>query len=659
MSKTMFHLLWNNYSEKAAYRHVEAITRYHRVQASPGFRDAANYTLESLKKAGLEAYIESYPANTRTMFWANLSCQEWDCQEGMLSLLEPADQAAVLADFCDVPHSLIQRSTPFEGDAELVLLEDGLEESEYEGLNLQGKVVLTRGNVEKVRKLAVEKYGALGIVFYGTRKIKPVREAVDLPDALQNTSFWWSDAPAEKKCFGFTLSYRQGLYLAQLVRNLKKEGKPAARVNVKVKSRLYDGSFENVVALIRGRTAQEIVVTAHLCHPQPSANDNASGSAAILEAACCLQRLIDRGELPQPERSIRFLWVPEMTGSYAYLSTHEAQIPHMVAGINLDMVGENQDKTGATFILVNPPLAEASFVPALLKSLRQLMIAETKEHGDLEPYALFRYTTTGFMSGSDHYIYSDPSVGVPMPALASLPDKFYHTSADTPDKVDPLMLRRAGVLAAFYAAWIANAGKEEALWLAHEMQAYFSASLADTLQDHYGNSLEALDKYGVFALDCHRRALSTLCRLDETMKDHLPFLNEDASRIFNIFRERYGAIPAKTSPGDTTTHPVQLEWEEQAAGFIPLRLYRGPAGFDLLIRTLPEADQKTWSTMLDKYPRAMDPLIPLAEYWADGKRTALEIIDLIELENGLRDAEVIVRTYKVLAKLGLMEMKRV
>ena len=161
------------------------------------------------------------------------------------------------------------------------------------------------------------------------------------------------------------------------------------------------------------------------------------------------------------------------------------------------------------------------------------MIAETKEHGDLEPYALFRYTTTGFMSGSDHYIYSDPSVGVPMPALASLPDKFYHTSADTPDKVDPLMLRRAGVLAAFYAAWIANAGREEVLWLSHEMQAYFSSTLAGTLQDQYGNSLEALDKYGVFALECHQRSLSTLCRLDETIKDHLPYLNEDAFRIFN------------------------------------------------------------------------------------------------------------------------------
>ena len=36
MSKTMFHLIWKNYAEKAAYRHVEAIARYHRIQAHPG-----------------------------------------------------------------------------------------------------------------------------------------------------------------------------------------------------------------------------------------------------------------------------------------------------------------------------------------------------------------------------------------------------------------------------------------------------------------------------------------------------------------------------------------------------------------------------------------------------------------------------------------------
>ena len=265
------------------------------------------------------AWVESYPANTRTMYWANMSCQEWDCEEATLSLLEPADQAAVLADFCEAPHSLIQRSTSFEGDAGLVLLEDGLEESEYDGLNLPGKVVLTAGERGEGAQAGGGKVrGSWNYLLWNT-KIKPVREPLDLPDALQSTSFWWSDAPGEKKCFGFTLSYRQGLVLAQLVKNGIKEGKPAVRVHVKVKSRLYDGSFENVVALIRGQTPQEIVVTAHLCHPQPSAND-ASGSVAILRQLS-LQRPIDR-ENYLPKRSTASLaarndWI------LCHLSTHE------------------------------------------------------------------------------------------------------------------------------------------------------------------------------------------------------------------------------------------------------------------------------------------------------------------------------------------------
>jgi len=64
----------------------------------------------------------------------------------------------------------------------------------------------------------------------------------------------------------------------------------------------------------------EVLVVAHLCHPQPSANDNASGAAAALEAARVLQTLIAGGHLPPPRRSIRFLWLPEFTGSQAYLA---------------------------------------------------------------------------------------------------------------------------------------------------------------------------------------------------------------------------------------------------------------------------------------------------------------------------------------------------
>ena len=45
----------------------------------------------------------------------------------------------------------------------------------------------------------------------------------------------------------------------------------------------------------------------------------------------------------------------------------------------------------------------------------------------------------------------------------------------------------------------------------------------------------------------------------------------------------------------------------------------------------------------------------LAEYWADGQRTILEIIDRIEMEIGIRDAELIVREFELLKRLGLVD----
>jgi hypothetical protein len=46
----------------------------------------------------------------------------------------------------------------------------------------------------------------------------------------------------------------------------------------------------------------------------------------------------------------------------------------------------------------------------------------------------------------------------------------------------------------------------------------------------------------------------------------------------------------------------------------------------------------------------------LAEYWADGRRTGLEIADLVELESGIRDPELIVTFFKLLHKIDLVEL---
>jgi aminopeptidase YwaD len=667
--ETILDRINRSYSGPAAKEDVAAIIRHHRIQASPGYRAAATYVYDELQKAGLEVQVENYPADYNTHFWAATSFQEWDAKEATLHLIEPAAQARKLADYREMKLSLIQRSIPFSGEAELVLLEDGLDDADYEGIDVAGKIVLTKGAVERVRQLAVEQRGAIGILFDGMASAPPVREAVDLPDARQYTSFWWSGR--EKQCFGFVLSPRQGEWLRQLIRKQAAAGQPV-RVRAEVDARLYDGGIEVVSAAIPGRSDESVIIVSHLCHPQPSANDNASGVACNLETARTLNRLITSGALPPPVRTIRFLWMPEMTGSYAYLARHEAELPNLIAGLNLDMVGEDQNQTGSVLLLERPPDAAASFAPDLLEFFRDRLLTETKTHTGLGGYSLVRAATTSFSGGSDHYIFSDPTVGVPMPMFIQWPDKFYHTSADTLDKVDPNSLARVGTLAAAYAYFVASAGPAETTWLAYEMAARFQIRLARQTQNDL-NTLWSADSPATlnqalaqaerrlhYTLDRHQAALATLGRLssavslDDLYQEAADFSRQRRDRLQQIAATRRQEWGAAGHEHPTAAEPNQ--WEQKAATRIPRRLYRGPGSAIGSQSSLTAAERTAWFNLNRGRPGAFT-LPSLAEYWADGRRTTAEILDLVELETGLRDAELVVSWFELLHRLGLVNFE--
>ncbi len=129
----------------------------------------------------------------------------------------------------------------------------------------------------------------------------------------QYTSFWWA-GQTQPDAWGFVISPRQGRSLRQ--RLAKGE---TLRVRASIDSELYPGAIEVVEALLPGdemADGEEILLVSHLCHPQPGAHDNASGAAALLEAAVTLAQLISDGRLPAPRRGIRFIWPPEMTGHF-------------------------------------------------------------------------------------------------------------------------------------------------------------------------------------------------------------------------------------------------------------------------------------------------------------------------------------------------------
>ncbi len=659
------------FSGEAAKSDVAEIIRHHRIQASPGYRAAANYVLDELKQAGINARIETYPANYQASFWTAPSFQEWEANEATLHLIEPADEARKLADYREMKLALIQRSAPFSGEAEVVVVEDGQAEADYEGLDVRGKLVLTRGKLAVVREMAVERYGAAGILFDGMRSAPPVREATDLPDERQYTSFWWTGEKDETKCFGFVLTPRQGGWLRDLIRARVAAGDEPVKVRAEVDTRFYDGNLEIVSALIPGESVEEVLLVSHLCHPQPSANDNATGAAANLEAARTLHTLIERGDLPQPRRSLRFLWLPEMSGSYAYLSRHEAQIEDMVAGLNLDMVGEDQSQTGSVLLTERPPEAIPSYTADLLDYLREIVLNDVSAGNGQDRYSLFRYATTGFSGGSDHFIFSDPSVGVPMPMLIQWPDKFYHTSADTLDKVSKESLARAGAIAAGYVYFIASAGGPEIQWLAHEMLTRFRRRLTRVAQEaisamaanpdpaNVGDRTAMLDRRVAFWLDRHRVALQQLIRLTRGANSLSDVLYYDAARFAkqeNNRVARFGERLLGSKAGRQPTPEKERDsWEKQAADMVPRRLHRGPADAFGHMKGVPPEDRLAWRQLIDSRPNGAHTIIVLAEYWADGRRTALEIIDLIELETGMRDQELIVRRFELLAQMGLVK----
>src|SRR6185369_8001807 len=152
--------------------------------------------------------------------------------------------------------------------------------------------------------------GAAGVLTDTRRLVPPVRERHDEVSALNYTSFWWSGD--EPRGWGFVVSPETG-------DRLRERLSLGARLELEVdiESRAFATRIPLLSGRLPGASPQEALVISHLCHPRPSANDNASGAAANLEAARALAVLISRGELAAPARSLRFLWVPELTGSYA------------------------------------------------------------------------------------------------------------------------------------------------------------------------------------------------------------------------------------------------------------------------------------------------------------------------------------------------------
>jgi aminopeptidase YwaD len=637
--------------------HVQTITRYHRIQASPGYRAAADECLQILKRGGVAARVTSYPATGRNWHWTSLTPQEWACRDAELWLLGPdGERIERLAWFDEMNLSIIQRScaTPAEGvSAELVVIADALNPASWAAQAVAGKIALVgNGDIHRMLQLA-RSYGAAGLVTARMSYDPPTRPVGDLADALQYTSFWWSED--EEKGWGFVLSTRQGERLKQLA------GNGPIRLWARVDASFADGSIENVEAVIPGATAEEVLVISHLCHPKPSANDNATGPATVMETARTLQKLIASGQLPQPRRTIRFLHPPEMTGTYAHLAAlAPEERTRVVAALNVDMVGQKQEATGSVLICEYPPMACPSFAGDLMALILGEVARETTPlAGFGTKYARFRHAVTAFSGGSDHYIAADPTVGIPCPMIIQWPDRFYHTSADTIDKVDPAMMQRVGMLTGAYAYFLANAGVREAGWLAAEMAALFPAQLHGAV----GGSPDPAAAVG-FRVERKLADLDSLRRLvapgpeEAELEPLLALCRHQVELAADLELQRThvlapaasaAAVMADVEPTTTPgwTRPADLQ------AIRPARVHPGPISLRHYLPRLTASEADSWRAFAAAHPAA-DRMADYLGYWADGWRTLADICRLTYLETGLHDDIGALGYCQLLARLGLV-----
>jgi aminopeptidase YwaD len=455
-------------SGEAAKRNLEGFSRLHRMRGSRDFRKAAEQVIAELKKCGYEnAHIEQFAADGKTFYGTQRSRPAWDADFAELWEVDgDGNQRTRMASWEAAPITLAEDSESADVTADLVDAGDGSSESDYAGKDVKGKIVLAASQADAVQRIAVAKFGAAGIVSYA---------------ANQRTAWWKQDETlvrwghletfSSTPTFAFMISLGDARALqARLAKGER------IRLHAIVKAGQHPGSYDIATATIPGSDPQlrdnEIVFSCHLDHPRPGANDNASGCATILEVARTLRKLIDEKRIPPPRRTIRFVWPPEIEGTMALLNAKPELAARVKAAIHLDMVGGGPE-TKTIFHVTRGPASLPSFAYDVAASNGAFVDAQSSQYAmtGIAKWPLIapeggrdalRAAMVPLTLGSDHEVYSASSWSIPAVYLNDWPDRYIHTNADTPAKIDPTKLKRAGFIAAATGLVLANATAADA-----------------------------------------------------------------------------------------------------------------------------------------------------------------------------------------------------
>lgn len=418
-----------------AFELASLLSRLHRVQGSQEVTVAAEHLAQLLEEAGVDARLEVLHGPLGLYeHWGFWEPRGWRLYSARLERRRSDGSWEVVASTADTPLVAVAHSPPgtVEGEARLV----GSPESHRDE------------RVPVVSSLAWEAY---------YRLVEAGAEAVVAFHEGPGVRYWGIYPPffmEPPKAPGVSVELEKALQLNR------------EKVRVTVEAELHAMPETPVlVARLGPEEPLQVLLTAHICHPSPGAHDNASGVAVLAEALIALKEV--EPLLREAGVSIAAVAAPEWTGLAAAFAQGLLEPRGVLAAVSLDMVGASPEATGGLPRLVSsmPPLA-SPIEPFLDAALRE---------------ALPGYTgLKGYEWGSDHDVAIGS--GVPSSLVNEWPDRFYHTSLDTPDHLSPQLLARAAAAVAAAVVALARGGLERGVAAAMEaagLQVYgLQASLA-------------------------------------------------------------------------------------------------------------------------------------------------------------------------------------
>lgn len=456
-NESYFDIVRPLFTGNKAYETTAYVEQFWRVPGNTGFNKSIYRIIENLEASG---YVNEDEAHEQQRLVYRLEKRPmknptWEPVHAELSIVGISEP---LLKFETNRNMIYQNasSTPEGGVVAEIIHIESL--NDFKTKDVSGKIVFAEMSPYRLYDGAIIQGKALGMITYNNPDyLQPEKNVT----SIQFRSMRYKEG---LNTWGIALSYQA----KEILKNALSKGPVKTKVNIQTK--LYPSEELTVVASIKGTDLanESLVFSAHV--QEPGANDNASGVGTQLEMAMLSAKLIKENKV-NIKRTLTFLWGDEITSTRRYIEENNGKSTTIKWGISLDMVGENTDVTGGSFLIEKMPdpsaiwtrgkdkhtewggrsLKEKDMTPHYLNDF---IIKTFKEQGE---FANWKVETNPFEGGSDHtpFLKAD----IPGLLLWHFTDQFYHTDNDRIDKVSQETLKNVGTGALASAFTLLNADK--------------------------------------------------------------------------------------------------------------------------------------------------------------------------------------------------------